>query len=322
MRITTLIPAFKPQFLIELLTCLRHQTVKPAKIIFSDDSPENAFVSMLTNEPLKSLVMDLNIEVVVGPKRGGLANVRQLLGMFREQVVEEDKEIFHFLFDDDIIYPSFYERHLQAYQSANLKCVVSRRWNALESGQPIRDDLPIPIVVANSPHRVLALDAPMLFAHTVGSSKNWLGEFSNATFKADMAAQLDDNSLAGISYAGLEDLGGFLKASLLGPVGFIQDHLGYFRQSATQNSSNPMGRPLKLAFLAYIALAIAARNLQVLSPEQSKQAVQRASLFILQHYQQEIDMHEICAVLHRLYVDPEKVEADFLATWKIFSSPV
>jgi hypothetical protein len=317
MQFTTLVPAYKPKYLIELLTSLRHQTVKPRKIIFSDDSPNRAFVAMLTAEPLKSLVADLNIEVVQGPRSGGYNNFRHLLNIFRRQV-EGPTELFHLLLDDDIIFPNFYEQHLKAYESADLMCVISRRWKALESGQPVRDDLPVPDVVANSVHRMLALNAPMLFAHTVGASKNWLGEFSNTTFRAEMAAELDDTSMAGISFAGLEDLGGFLKASLLGQVGYIQDHLGFFRQSAEQNSANPMGRPLKLAFLAYIGLAIAARKLNVLSPIQSRDAVQRTSLFILQHYQQEADMQDICSLLPRLAVDDANAESDFLQLWQIF----
>jgi hypothetical protein len=318
MHITTLIPAYKPKYLIELLTCLRHQTVKPRRVIFSDDSPDRAFISMLTTDPLKSLVADLNIEVVQGPRMGGYNNFRHLLNIYRAQI-ERKTELFHFLLDDDVIFPHFYEQHLKAHQSADLKCVISKRWTSLESGQPIRDDSPVPDVVANSPHRAMVLTAPMLFTHTVGLSKNWLGEFSNATFKYDMAKELDDTSMDGISFAGLEDLGAFLKASLLGGVAYIQDHLGFFRQSAEQNSANPMGRPLKLAFLAYISLAIVARNQTFLSDEQSRQAIEKASLFILHHYQQEADMRDMCAALTRLLIDGEKAELDFLAAWKIFS---
>lgn len=320
MRITTLIPAFKPRYFIELLICLRRQTVKPHKIILSDDSPDATFTHMLTTEPLRRLVQNLNIELVQGPRTGARTNSLQVLQMLRMQA-GGPTELFHLLFDDDMIYPTFYEQHLKAHQAADLKCVISRRWTATESGQPIRDDQPVPSIVETSTHRMLVFDAPMLFAQTVGASKNWLGEFSNATFKSDMSILLEDPRIGGISCVGLEDLGAFLNASLLGRVGYIQDHLGCFRQSADQNSANPMGRPLKLAFLAYISLAIAGRNMNVLDREQSRQAVQRASLFILQHYQQETDMQDMCAVLRRLALD-ESAEPDFLALWKVFSTPI
>lgn len=320
MQITTLIPAYKPQYLIDLLTCLRYQTVKPSRVIFSDDSPDRSFMAMLTTEPLKTVVSDLNIDVVQGPRAGGYNNFRHLLKIYRTQV-ERKTDLFHLLLDDDIIFPSFYEEHIKVHQTGNLPCVLSRRWAALESGLPIQDDLPVPPIIRDNAYRVLGLTAEVLFAQTVGASRNWLGEFSNATFREVMAAPLEDTQMAGISYAGLEDLGGFLKASLQGPIGYIQDHLGSFRQNSAQNSANPMGRPLKLAFLAYISLAIAGRNLNVLNPDQSKLAIQQACVFILQHYQQEKDMQEICAVLSKLLADEPNAELAFLNLWQIFSIP-
>ena len=52
MKITTLVPAFKPKYLVQLLLALRHQIVKPALIIFSDDSPGQAFRSALQSRQL------------------------------------------------------------------------------------------------------------------------------------------------------------------------------------------------------------------------------------------------------------------------------
>jgi len=319
MQFTTLVPAYKPKYLMDLLTCLRHQTVKPAKVIFSDDSPDQAFVAMLTTESVSSLVADLNISVVAGPRTGGYNNFRHLLNLYNSDI-NQRTELFHLLLDDDVIYPSFYERHLEAHQCAKLPCVISRRWSASESGHPLRDDLPVPSIVSNNINRMLSIEAETLFAQTVGSCKNWLGEFSNATFRAEMATELDDASIAGISFHGLEDLGGFLKASMHGPIGYIQDYLGYFRTSAQQNSANPMGRPLKLAFLAYISLTIAGRRLNYLSQAQSAEAIKLTSLFILQHYQAEDDMRDMCELMKLMSVNASETEDDFLRLWQIYSS--
>jgi hypothetical protein len=318
MQFTTLIPAYKPKYLIELLTALRHQTVKPAKVIFSDDSPDQSFLSALNADLLKSLIADLNVEVIPGPRCGGYNNFRYLLKRYHAQA-DGATELFHLLLDDDFIYPNFYEQHLQAHKSAVLPCVVSRRWAALESGQPIRDDLPVPVAIATHPYRQLALDADILFAQTVGASRNWLGEFSNVTFRAFMAPELVDTTMAGIEYSGLEDLGGFLKASLHGPIGYINNFLGSFRLSATQNSANPMGRPLKLGFLAYISLAIAGRRLGHLGPEQAAVSIRNTCAFIWQHYRQEADMADFCALIPRLSVGELDAEADFLKGWSKYS---
>lgn len=318
MQITTLIPAYKPQYLIELLTCLRHQTVKPSRVIFSDDSPDRAFITSLSTEPLKSLVSDLNIEVVQGPRTGGYNNCRHLMNIYRLQT-ELRTELFHLLLDDDIIYPGFYEQHLQVHSNGWVPCAISRRWAASEYGMPIKDDLPIPPAIKNHANRVLGLTPQVLFSQTVGACRNWLGEFSNATFRSEMADHLGDLSMAGISYAGLDDLGSFLKVSTYGPIAYLQDYLGMFRFSENQVSSKPMERPMKLAFLAYISLAVAGRKMNFLSQEQARVAILHASHFILQHYHREADMQDICSVLRRLAEGAIDSESDFLKIWQVFS---
>ncbi|MCV2360812.1 glycosyltransferase [Paucibacter sp. TC2R-5] len=317
MQITTLVPAYKPKYLIELLTALRHQTVKPARVIISDDSPDQTFVAMLNAEPLKSLVADLQVLVVAGPRNGAYNNFRHLLRLYREQA-GGPSELFHLLLDDDIPYPSFYERHLDAHRQAALNCVVSRRWTALESGQPMRD-LPVPPAIAQHPQRMLVLGCDLLFAQTAAVSSNWLGEFSNATFSAEMAVQLDDPSMGGICFTGLEDLGAFLKASLSGSLGYINEHLGYFRTSAEQHSANAMGRPMKLAHLAYIALTLGGRRLGKLTATQAATNLAGLCPLIKLRYGHEQDMAELTSVMPGLAAAEEGAEEAFLALWHVYS---
>jgi len=319
MDFTTLVPAYKPKYLFDLLVSLRHQTVKPAGIIFSDDSPDQSFSSLLLSEPLKSIVADLNIQVIPGSRNGAYNNFCNLLQFYINQK-ESRTALFQLLLDDDVIYPTFYERHLFAHQSLNATCVVSRRWTALENGQPFRDPLPLPIAIASHPSRILSLDADLLFKHTVGERKNWLGEFSNTTFRADMAPYLLERSMLGISYAGLEDLGGFLKVSLNGSIGFINEHLGFFRNSSEQHSANPMGRPLKLAFLAYLALTFIGRDLGKFSDENVLESLQQICPFILHHYGGEIDMLEICQILPQLAEGAKDSELKYLQLWQKFTA--
>ena len=314
MQFTTLVPAYKPKYLVELLAALRHQTVKPARILISDDSPDQAFIAALAADtPLRQAVPDLNLEVVPGPRTGAYDNFRALLQRYGGQT-----ELFHLLLDDDIPYPSFYEQHLAAHALGRPACVISRRWTALESGQPTRD-LPVPAGVANHPQRVLALEAKLLFAHTAGVSGNWLGEFSNATFHAEMAPLLDGPSLDGICFTGLEDLGAFLKASLRSPVGYINEHLGFFRTSAAQHSADPMGRPMKLAHLAYIALTVSGRRLGLLDAAAAQANLARLCPVIVERYGQQADMTALCGVMPGLAEGSEAAEVEFLALWHVYS---
>lgn len=313
MQFTTLIPAYKPKYLVDTLTALRHQTVKPVRVVFSDDSPNQAFVAMLNAEPFRQVVADLHVEVVPGPRTGAWDNCRHLLQLHGGRT-----ELFHLLLDDDVPYPTFYERHLQAHTLQHCSAVVSRRWTALENGHPLRE-LPLPEALAQHPNRLLSLTAELLFQHTVGRSTNWLGEFSNATFRADLADSVADASMAGLPFAGLEDLGAFVKASLTRPLGFINEPLGYFRTSAEQHSANPMGRPLKLAHLAYLTLALAAERLGQLTREQV--AAQLAGLcpVIQFRYGREADMAEICALMPALGRRDSEAESRFLALWHVYS---
>ena len=317
MRVTTLIPAYKPKYLVELLTCLRHQTVKPARIIFSDDNPQGAFTHALGSEPLKSLVADLNVEVIQGPRNGGYNNFCHLFRYF--SALPDRTELFHVLLDDDLIYPTFYAEHVRAHQMATVACVISRRWGAIESGQPTRDNLPVPQAIANNSLHIMGLSADVLFQHTVGAGMNWLGEFSNATFRAEMALELVDTVLAGISYAGLEDLAAFLKAGLRSHVGYINSYLGAFRYSSEQNSAQTMGRPLKLAFLAYIALAIAGRNLGRLTVGQCRTLIGVVSATIELHYKEQEDMRDLCSLMPALRTNSAANELEFLRQWHTYS---
>ena len=318
MKITTLIPAYKPKYLVELLTAIRNQTVKPDKIIISDDSPDEAFLKAMSSSPIKNAVADLNIQTLRGPCQGAEVNFHFLLNIFQQQA---STELFHLQFDDDIPYPSFYDKHINVHRTHDIRCSVSRRWTASDFGQPIRD-LPVPTAIDQSAHHLISLNSKMLFEHTAGLSSNWLGEFSNAVFHSSMAPELDDTRLAGISFGGLEDIGGFLKASLHRPIAYINDHLGFFRISAEHRSADPMGRALKMAHLAYIALALAGRDLKQLSPIQCSNVLRNLCPIIEARYGLEADMRNICGLMPALGRGDDGAETRFLQEWNIYSTNV
>lgn len=317
MQITTLIPAYKPRYLTELVTSLVNQTVKPAKVVISDDSPDSAFILALNSEPLKSMCAGLKIDFLLGPRNGGYNNFRHLFRYYSG--LPDRTQLFHVLLDDDIIYPTFYAQHLAAHQTAVVQCVVSRRWTALESGQPIKDDLLVPDMVADHVHRMISVSVDAIFSSAILVGRNWLGEFSNATFRSAMALELLETTLGGINYAGLEDLLAFVKAGLYGPLGYINSHLGSFRLNDTQNSAQAMGRPLKLAFVAYVAMVIAGRNLGRLAIDECEQAIQRIGAFVLYYYDKQEDMHGVCGALQKLVNSDWSAEEEFLLEWGRFS---
>ena len=313
MPITTLIPAYKIKYLVPLLTCIRHQTLKPDRIILSDDTKQEQFIRALRTDPLASIVSDMNIELISGPKQGAYANFCNLFKVY-EKKTKAGGAYFHVLLDDDLIYPSFYEEHVNAHQKISCDCMVSQRWVALEDGQPVRDQR-VPKEISSRNEKYFQIDRQELFATTVGRTRNWLGEFSNATFRRSMASQLLSSEIGGMYYDGLEDLGAFLKASLVRPIGYINQNLGSFRINPDQNSADTNGRPLKLAYLAYLALSIQAKKMNLIDTVDFYYSIAKAKKIIIEQFADQFDMQLIISFLSRSNLDNEDEISKFILIW-------
>jgi hypothetical protein len=312
MRLTTVIPAYKPKYLHELLLALANQTVKPDRVIFSDDSPGKSFTKALSEEPIKSWAASLNVEVIDGPRRGATANWRHLMNTWNGST-----PLVHFLMDDDIIYPEFYERHLELHATGRVDCSVSRRWTAVESGQPL-GILARPQEIKTRSERTLALGAEFVFSSTIPSCNNWFGELSNCVLNIEAAKLLDKSSLADISFEGLGDIGLFISASIAKPLGYINDPLGMFRLNPDQNSQNNESVDLRRAFVAWNALALAGRRLGMLNHAQVSQCISLIHPVILQRYAGLPDMQLYFDVVPGLLAEDPAAERDFLQWWHAY----
>jgi hypothetical protein len=313
MQITTLIPAYKPQYLPELLNSLRLQTRPAKQIVFSDDSPNGEFRAALFSDTLAPLRAGLDIECHEGPRHGGgYANMLRLLDIWAGR-----SELFHLMLDDDVVYPEFYERHLVAHASADISCSVSRRWTANDQGFPLQGQ-PVPPAVATNANRLLTLDAGFVFMTTAIECKNWFGEFSNAVFRGTTAPVLLKPEFGGVSYAGLWDLGAFMAASLQAPVGYLQDHLGYFRTSPAGNSSKFFGPYMKGAHLGYAALVLGGERIGKYTPEQARGAYGVLAQAMAQRYGSQDDMKPFIALLPQMAAGDALAEASFIELWHAF----
>ena len=312
MKVCTLVPAFKPKYVPELLLALCSQTVKPARVIFSDDSPGGVYRAVLRAEPMQQLMSQLNVESVEGPRAGRLANMRHLLNVWNGST-----ERVHFLFDDDIIYPSFYERHLAAHAGGGIGCSVSRRWTAAESGQPT-GILAEPLPIAQHGERAFTLDANSVFVSTVPTTNNWFGELSNAVFDHSLHGIIHDLRLGGVLFVGLEDIGSFLRASLTKPLCYLNEPLGFFRTNPYQNSADLRGKEVKTAYFGWFALAIGGRRLGRLTPAQALTCFRNYGPKLMVLYAKEADMAPFCAVIPGLMAGEAAAEERFLEVWNSY----
>lgn len=247
--ITTLIPAYKPTFIDELLLSLASQTYKQFKVIISDDSPEGVVNQVVQSKQLSHLVKQLHITIVRGPQQGGYSNVFNLIRNHAHQ-----SEYFHILLDDDVIYPTFYEAHISAHEKNNALVSVSARWNANKQGQPCA------MTMDSATSQVFTQDfsAKNIAKQLVAKGTNKLGEWSHAVYKSAAAEIILNPTIGEFSYFGIDDIGSFINSSLKHQGIWIPNSLGFFRVHSEQNTHNTQNDTIKCAHYAWISLGIAA----------------------------------------------------------------
>ena len=274
--ITTLIPAFRKDYLGELFLGLHHQTFKDFRVILSDDSPAAEITTMIREGRFGALLDGLDMVVVRGPQNARL-NHQALLDLWAGRT-----PLLHFHLDDDLIYPEFYQSHVDAHEGRRLAASISRRWLSPPDGRPVLA-VPLPDFARQDPRHVLEFGADELFSTTVAHCDNWAGELSNMVFSAEGAHHYPQPPAQGLNYYGLLDIGFALEASRHMPLALIREHLGVFRQHPQQTTHNVGTHGARIAFLAWIAYALAAWREGRIDAAQAVHAVAVASQRSLQH---------------------------------------
>jgi hypothetical protein len=306
--ITTLIPAYKKDYLAELFLGLRHQTCKDFKVILSDDSPDDEITRLIRDGHYAALLSKLDLTVVRGPKNAR-KNHQQLLDLWGGKT-----PLVHFNLDDDLIYPDFYRMHAAAHALGGYAATVSRRWLSGSDGRP-SIDLPIPDFIAEPNQRIVDIDTAGLFGSTVAVCENWLGELSNMVLSVDGARHYPQPPADGVSYYGLLDIGLLLDASRHLPIAFIHDHLSVFRQNPQQTTHNVKSHGGRVAFLCWVTYALAAWKEQRISAAQAVQAVGIATRRIIAHYADDEIMAGYLDLLEKNSSGLEQLHAAFAPFW-------
>lgn len=305
----TLIPAYKTQYVIELLLSLSTQTYKNFKVIISDDSPNGEVTALIRQPQFAPLLKKLNLDVIEGPKQGSFANVVNLLNRWNQST-----PYVHILFDDDLIYPTFYQQHLTAHAKGGIGTSVSYRWVGNEFGVPISSPV-VPAFLGESDASVELLNSDQLFQTIVPDCNNWLGEFSNTVFSADVILKIKAQSLNGISYYGLGDVGLLLQGSLLSNTAVIKEHLGVFRMNPHQNTGNFSSISFRCAYLAWIALALSSYELGKIDVIQAKRAIDKISAVINHHFEGVDQMLDFVRLQESCEVGSEHYKLSFCKIW-------
>jgi hypothetical protein len=251
--ITCLIPAFKIRYFSDLLTSLKTQCVPPSRVIVSDDTQcSDFFKLLLESKTIRDQTQSLRVELVRGPRNGHQANIEFLLALFQEN----PSEFFHIMLDDDLIYPDFYKTHIDAHLETYSFCSISRRYNADEQGLP--NSRPrLPKELADFYRKTNLIDSRFLVSNTIEPRMgNWLGELSCAVIRKEYVQDPGEFCiLNGISFAGLNDLGTWLKCSLQYRLIFLNQFCGS-RRFTPRSITGLGGYFYSLSILARVPLAI------------------------------------------------------------------
>ncbi|EUJ09242.1 putative O-linked N-acetylglucosamine transferase, SPINDLY family [Methylophilaceae bacterium 11] len=308
--LATLVPAYKHAFIPQLLVSLATQSYPTGQIIISDDSPNGEVSQVIADPALAHIVEKLDITIIPGPKQGTMSNVVHLLEHW-----QQSSQLVHILFDDDILYPTFYAEHVQAHTQEAIGASVSYRWFTNELGQPYAASA-VPAFVQQSTNQTDFIGADQLFASVVPTCDNWLGEFSNTVFSADAVQLYKRSRLEDIAYYGLGDVGLLLEISLYAKVALIKNYLGGFRQNAQQNTVNYDSPVFKCGTVAWVALALASYRLGKISAQQLQQSVQLIQGAVNARFQQSADMQGFIQLFNTHASDSAAFEQNFLPLWQ------
>jgi hypothetical protein len=307
--LTTLIPAYKKDFLGQAFLGLRQQRFRDFRVILSDDSPGAEITAMIRDGQFDGLLSGIDLLVVRGPQNFYL-NHQALLDHWNGQT-----PLVHFHLDDDIIYPDFYQTHAQAHANHRVAATISRRWLSASDGRPAFS-VPVPAFVSAGEQRVVTFGADELFATTVTVCDNWLGELSNMVLSAEGARHYPRPPAQGLNYFGLPDVGFLLEASRHLPLACVLDYLGVFRQHEQQTTHGRRSHSARIAFLCWIAYAFAAWQEGRITAAQAVNAIAVASQRAVQHLADDLVVLEYLALLEQHSGSLDALCAEFTAFWR------
>jgi hypothetical protein len=307
LRIATLIPAFRQRFAGSALKCLARQTYRDFDCYLSDDSA-GLEVMALADSLRSEGRINFALKTMPGPRVGlSLLNIRRLLSQ-----VESDYDLIHIFFDDDLIQPSFYERHVALHQRTSVRVTASARYVVDESGRAIaKPDFPEQVLGAGKEEMVLT--DRYLAKTIIPKMRNWVGEYSGMVFSR---ASLEHFGLLGWNsrHYGLADVSASIFADAR--LGYIKTPLGGFRvhgRSMTGDVENPSR---KCGLLAWVEITSDAFGRGLISEQDARACVEIVRFHCAQDYPKSPDMNRFGSMFDEMLSGRPLVFSRFSEAWR------
>ena len=225
MSVSILIPAFRPTFLVQAISCALAQSYEDFELIISDDSGGSDLL------PIVERFRDPRIRYVTTAGRTGAAeNVRNLWRLAKYDLLK-------FLLDDDLIFPHAVGDLVDLIGGApGAGFAFGRRLVVDEHGRVVQEPQAFasPKVILNHATATEIM---------VKSISNPIGEFSNILIDRTRCTLTDVLTYKGFEMRVMADVGFYLNATRGSHCVGQNRMVGSFRRHADQNSSpafNPM----------------------------------------------------------------------------------
>lgn len=272
-HLAVLVPAFRSEYLEDLFFGLQNQSLKNFDVFISDDSKDN-FITK--NFKKSQLISKLNVTFFEGPKNARLNH------MFLDQIISEKYDFIHFHLDDDYIYPTFYEEHMNAHKKGDFCASITQRWFANINNKPIRK--PLDIFSDDNKYDSLfyVLNQKDVAKSTLTNAFNWLGELSNMVFKTEnknLFLYPPENNKK-LNYYGLPDLGPLLNLLENKNTIFIKKALGHFRKHPSQSTFEIGTYGSRVSRLSWFAFAVKAFNEGILTQKEFIRSLEKQKLML------------------------------------------
>lgn len=222
MKITTLVPAYRPDYLADVFRGLASQTYKDFRVVISDDSHEQEISKMIRSGVFSEYTKSLEITLIKGP-RDEEKNHNALLLYWSGLT-----PLAHVHHDDDYLFPNFYEKHVAAHLNEDILLSISGRFFAGSDGIPFAAPT-IPEFLADALHRFKVVNSFELIRCLLVKTENCVGEVTNMVISSKAWKHnlvIPDTTHP---YYGLTDVSLVIQCAKVGNIACTGERYGVYR---------------------------------------------------------------------------------------------
>jgi hypothetical protein len=272
MEITTLIPAYRSDYLIDVFRGLAGQTHKNFRVVISDDSHGQKISGMIKDGVYEEYTKSLHITLMSGP-RDEAKNHNKLVKYWAGS-----SALAHVHHDDDYIFPNFYEKHVEAHAKNDILLSASGRWFAKADGIPCQAPATAQFL-ADAPLQFKTLNSSDVIKTLLLNTRNWVGEVTNMVVSSK--AWKYDPFIPDLSdpYCGLTDVSLIIKCAAAGKIAYTPEKHGVYRIHDQQGTMAVEGKQWIIPRLCWVSYCLQAWKEGHLSEDECVMALQSAMRF-------------------------------------------